>query len=149
MYKLYTSACYGNRSSLIDGTLIRLRLGLSAANRRAAQSERGWTGAGFVRSCWHSSRFAVWDSLESAWRPELPCRGALLFFREKFPTSMRGVRHKTQKALLWARVWKHWSKFVPRLHGSLQRDYSQHQTLSLIDANDCEFTVNMRRPVNE
>lgn len=45
MYKLYTPTCYGHRCSLIDGTLIRLRLGLSASNRRAPQS-RGVDGGG-------------------------------------------------------------------------------------------------------
>lgn len=58
-----------------------------------------------MRSCWHSSRIAVWDSLESAWRLELPCRRSLLFFREKFPISMRGLRHKMLKTLLWVRVF--------------------------------------------
>lgn len=46
----------------------------------------------------------AWDSLGSAWRPELPCWRALLVLREKFPTSTRGVRHEMQKTLLWARV---------------------------------------------
>lgn len=106
MHKLYSSACYGDRSSsLIDGTLIRLRLGLSAANQSAAQSQWGLMWAELMRSCWHSSRIAVWDSLESAWRLELPCRRALLFFRENFPRSMRGVRHKMLKTLRWARVF--------------------------------------------
>lgn len=46
MYKLYTPTCYGHRCSLIDGTLIRLILGLSAANRRAPQSREGGRGRG-------------------------------------------------------------------------------------------------------
>lgn len=135
MHKLYSSTCYGDRSSsLIDGTLIRLRLCLSAANQRAAQSKWGLMWAGFVRSCWHSSRIAVWDSLESAWSLELPCRRALLFFREKFPRSMRGVRHKMLKILRWVRVFAgsgNTGASSSRVQSAaLQRDYSRDGALS-------------------
>lgn len=159
-HKLYSSTCYGDRSSsLIDGTLIRLRLGLSAANQRAAQSKWGLMWAESMRSCWHSSRIAVWDSLESAWRLELPCRRALLFFGEKFPRSMRGARHKMLKTLRWVRVFagsgntgasssRVWS-------AALQRDYSRDGARSLSLSYRCGRLrvyckyASVRRSVNE
>lgn len=148
MYKLYTSACYGDRSQLIDGTLIRLRLGLSAANQSAAQSEWGLMGAEFERSCWHSSRIAVWDSLESVWRPELPPVGERFCFSGRnFPQVCEGFdtrckRHYFELASgnTGASSCRVWSAALQT--GLFTRPSAL--SLPLIDA-DCVFTVNMRQ----